>query len=308
MKTKILPLILFILSISLNAQEWYWTGDGEPNEQYIRSLELGQQLINAAANRNFERVKYLVINTGVDINYGIPDGLYAATALSCSITNKNLEMVKFLVNNGANVNLYSERYSNLVLAVEKGNLEIVRFLIDNGADINGLGSGASGLGWSYTALIYSAYNGNLEMVNFLLNRKANINLLTRNGYSALNYATKKGNLEMVKLLVSKGANINPNSGCPPLISALEEEYPRYEYFEIVRFLVSNRANVNVVYQGSTPLTLAVRGGNLQMVKFLVDNKADINMAGYERKTPMAIAKERGWRDIISYLRMQGASE
>ena len=345
MQTKILSLILLILSISLNAREWYWAGDGKPDEQTIRAHDLGNELIRASANGNLERVKYLVINTSVDINYAIEGGsFYVTTALSCSITNRNLEMIKFLVNNGANINLASKRSSNLVLAVEKGNLEIIRFLIDNGADIDGFGYGASGLGWSYSALMYSAYNGNLQMVNFLLNKKANINLLTRNGYSALNYAIKKGNLEMVKFLVNKGANVNPNSGCPPLISALEEEYPRAEHFEIVKFLISNRANVNVFYgdkldisrldlsrpeglfllyfltsdtpkthadilrEGSTPLTLAVRGGNLQIVKFLVDNKADINTVGYGGKTPISIAKERGWRDIISYLRMQGASE
>lgn len=84
--------------------------------------------------------------------------------------------------------------------------------------------------------------------------------------------------------------------------------PLDEYFEIVKFLVSNKANVNVAYQGSTPLTLAVRGGNLQIVKFLVDNKADINTVGYGGKTPISIAKERGWRDIVSYLKTKGASE
>ena len=276
MQRKILPLIiLLILSVSLNAQNR--NADG-----------LGYELIKAAANGDLQRVKYLVINTSVDINY-----IYIVLP----------EQFR--------------RYQQEYIEIE-------------------------GVDHSSTALSCAVEIGNLEMVKFLVNNGANINLLTGEDYSALNYAIKKGNLEIVKFLVSKGANINPDFGCPPLISALEEEYPRAEHFEIVKFLISNRANVNVFYgdkldisrldlsqpeslfllyfldtpkthadilrEGSTPLTLAVRGGNLQIVKFLVDNKADINTVGYGGKTPISIAKERGWRDIISYLRMQGASE
>lgn len=275
MQRKILPLILLILSVSLNAQN-------------SRASDLGNELIRASANGDLERVKYLVINTSVDINY-----IYIVLS--------------------EEFRSYQQEY-----------IEI------------------EGVDHSSTALSCAVEIGNLEMVKFLVNNGANINLLTGEDYSALNYATKKGNLDIVKFLVSKGANINPDSGCPPLISALEEEYPRAEHFEIVKFLISNRANVNVFYgdnnkneldinrveglllllltsettkthadilsEGSTPLTLAVRGGNLQIVKFLVDNKADINTVGYGGKTPISIAKERGWRDIVSYLRTKGASE
>lgn len=251
MQRKILPLILLILSVSLNAQN-------------SRASDLGNELIKAAAKGDLERVKYLVINTSVDINY-----IYYK-----SVGLDNMELLAMYLDGEYKRDAEVENY----------------------------------ISHSSTALSCAVEIGNLEMVKFLVNNGANINLLTGEDYSALNYATKKGNLEIVKFLVSKGGDINPNSGCPPLISALEEEYPLDEYFEIVKFLVSNKANVNVAYQGSTPLTLAVRGGNLQIVKFLVDNKADINTVGYGGKTPISIAKERGWRDIVSYLKTKGASE
>lgn len=265
MQRKILPLILLILSVSLNAQN-------------SRASDLGNELIKAAAKGDLERVKYLVINTSVDINY-----IYYK-----SVGLDNMELLAMYLDGeykrDAEVENYISHSSTaLSCAVEIGNLEMVKFLVNNGANINLL------IGNKYYSSDYAMKKG-------------------YKNYSSLNYATKKGNLEIVKFLVSKGADINPNSGCPPLISALEEEYPLDEYFEIVKFLVSNKANVNVAYQGSTPLTLAVRGGNLQIVKFLVDNKADINTVGYGGKTPISIAKERGWRDIVSYLKTKGASE
>ena len=133
MQIKILPLILLILSISLNAQN-------------SSARDLGNELIKAAAKGDLERVKYLVINTSVDIDYiyivfeeefkmfleeyydeEVENYIsHSSTALSCAIEIGNLEMVKFLVNNGANINLLiDEDYSALNYATKKGNLEIV---------------------------------------------------------------------------------------------------------------------------------------------------------------------------------------
>lgn len=174
MQRKILPLILLILSVSLNAQN-------------SRASDLGNELIKAAAKGDLERVKYLVINTSVDINY-----IYYKRGWNYSY-NLELSLMEY---NGeykrdAEVENYISHSSTaLSCAVEIGNLEMVKFLVNNGANIN-----------------------------LLIDK-----LIDNEYYSSLNYATKKGNLEIVKFLVSKGADINPNSGCPPLISALEEEY------------------------------------------------------------------------------------
>lgn len=57
-------------------------------------------------------------------------------ALHIAVTNGNIEIVKQLINKGANVNERDEDgRTPLHLATEK-NLEMVQFLVDHGAEIN----------------------------------------------------------------------------------------------------------------------------------------------------------------------------
>ena len=59
------------------------------------------------------------------------------TALMLVAEKVNLEMVRYLVGQGAEVNaIDSNGKTALMLAVWMGNLEMVRYLVDQGADIN----------------------------------------------------------------------------------------------------------------------------------------------------------------------------
>ena len=54
-----------------------------------------------------------------------------------SSRHDNLEIVKLLCENGANINLQDkDGFSALMIATDKGYLEIVKFLLENGANIN----------------------------------------------------------------------------------------------------------------------------------------------------------------------------
>jgi ankyrin repeat protein len=115
-------------------------------------------------------------------------------ALRWAAYNGNLEIVKFLVQNGANVN--AEDDSALLFAAENGHLEVVEFLLENGADVNAMED---------QALRWAAYNGNLEVCQFLVKSGANVHALE---VQALCCAAENGHLEVVKFLVKNGPNVD----------------------------------------------------------------------------------------------------
>ena len=84
-------------------------------------------LIEAAKNNDTNRINSILNKGKVDINAKNKDG---ETALMLASSEGHLEMVKLLVENGAN-------YTNaLRLASREGHLEVVKYLIEKGADVN----------------------------------------------------------------------------------------------------------------------------------------------------------------------------
>lgn len=99
-----------------------------------------------------------------------------------------------------------------------------------------------------------------------------------NGDSLLILAAAGGSLQICKRLVGRGIPINATSefyGSALGIAAYRN------YFEIVRFLVQEGADINMsfykcrMYQSA--LIAAINGGNLKVVELLVQQGADVNM-------------------------------
>ena len=116
----------------------------------------------AFRNSHFETVKYLVEN-GADVNK--TDG-YGNTVLMDASRNGNFEIVEYLLENGADVNAKDEG-SPLILASAKGHLEIVKCLAENGADVN-FKDYYNNLKICLTALKYALENNHSEIVGYLV--------------------------------------------------------------------------------------------------------------------------------------------
>ncbi|MBI5524915.1 MAG: ankyrin repeat domain-containing protein [Deltaproteobacteria bacterium] len=87
--------------------------------------------------------------------------------------------------------------SPMVVAAARGSLEIVKFLKDNGADVNFKGP------LSFTPLMAAAEGGHAEVVKFLLSNGADPKLKDKSGKTAADYAKAKGHAGIVKLLRKK---------------------------------------------------------------------------------------------------------
>lgn len=146
--------------------------------------------------KNLEVFEYLLEQGNLNIN---SVGYLGMTALSlASIEYGNLEMIKYLLEKGADINVKNEDGSTaLMTASMYGNLEIIKYLIENGADINAKDNDGS------TALIYASKWGNLETVEYLVKNGADINIKDIENKTALDWAANSRIEEVLKKAASK---------------------------------------------------------------------------------------------------------
>ncbi|GAP90977.1 putative multiple ankyrin repeats single kh domain [Rosellinia necatrix] len=123
----------------------------------------------------------------------------------------DLETIKFLVENGADVNQQDEHYGNaLQAAVRSGDLEIMKFLVENGAEVNQQG------GYYNSALLAAVPDGRIENYNdkdweafkYLIENGADVNILGASQQTVLHHAIRRSAADIVELLLDKGARLD----------------------------------------------------------------------------------------------------
>lgn len=115
-----------------------------------------------------------------------------------------LKEVKDSIKRGNDVNMGSPFYgvTALMTASDNGHIDVVKYLIENGSDVNKV------MDYAETALMYASTSGELEVVKYLSENGADINARTDFFESALIKAIMYGHLDVVKYLSESGVNIN----------------------------------------------------------------------------------------------------
>ncbi len=151
--------------------------------------------------------------------------------------------------------------TTLIQAIRTGNLEAVKRLIDQGAQVNQAKSLLSDwLPQPASPLLEAVEQAQLEIVAALLEAGADANDTT-SGTTALKLAVRKNNPELVKLLLVWGAlpdKKGKQDGTTPLLKAA-----LYSQIEVVRILLENHADPDIVL--TNPHLYKVRGSVIQML-------------------------------------------
>lgn len=112
----------------------------------------------------------------------------------------NKDMVKFLIEAGADVNAKSHYGATpLSLAAEKGHLEITKVLLSHGADINAKDDHGD------TALMYAVEFGHPDAVKLLLDSGSDVTPKDADGETALMVAKRRNDRNIQTLLITAGA-------------------------------------------------------------------------------------------------------
>lgn len=158
--------------------------------------------------RSLSIIKFLIDN-GADVNNS--DGMQNIHPVRLLIQNKNLEAVQYLIDK----ELLSENENFLTDAVLTSNPDMVKLLIDHQNNINRTYSL-----FELTPLHQACMSPVVspEIVEILLTHGANPNVKSKTQETPLHYACQKGNVQKVVLLLKFGANVNSTNkhGFSPL--------------------------------------------------------------------------------------------
>lgn len=253
--------------------------------------------------------------------------------LRAAVMTGDLQLVKLLCDSGAQVetrNIWTSGETALQSAARKGQVDIVKYLLSRGANVNA-DTGRDGK----TVLQAAASTGIWDLVELVLEHnptdvcaaavtaidaghdKVAMALINRGieldrpiGETPLQAASRTGEKELVRTLVGMNANVNAKPNGYYGMTALQGA-ARCGNLEVVRFLVEKGANINAppaILGGMTALQAAARGGNLQVVQYLLQHGADINsdVAEEEGQSVLLAAVHTEDMELIQFLLDQGA--
>ncbi|EKO3828337.1 ankyrin repeat domain-containing protein [Vibrio harveyi] len=163
----------------------------------VRSIEFG----SLVKSKKLQQVMDFDM-LGVDVNFHSPDS--GLTPLICAVRNRDLPMIKYLLTL-KEINLdvrdkHKYRFSAIHHATQVKKLEIIKLLVENGADLD-YGSGGKNAG--NTPLMIAAWSGFLQAADYFLSHDSCTNQQDNNGYTPLMKACIKHDIKMVRMLIEK---------------------------------------------------------------------------------------------------------
>ena len=277
-------------------------------------------LINAVDNGDVDEVKKL-IEEGYDVNERTDDK-FGYTPLIRASQQGFLNVVKYLIEEGradvtqrdlfgqsclyraagenqlSTVKYLAEKEPSLIAdsvwsACHSGHDEVTSYLLSLGADVEQKGF------FEATPLIAASQEGHLSTVNLLHEKgKAEVNAKDIKGRTSFYLAAQYNNVHVMDYLLKNGANINEtdNKNASPLYTAC-----RYGLKESIIFLVKRNADVEIAFNGLTPLMKVCQDGALDLAKILVEQGSARIMQTNGNKTALDLAKDGNHQEVVDYL-------
>jgi uncharacterized protein len=166
-----------------------------------------KSFIDSIVNNNVTAVT-LFLEAGMSTNLSTAEG----TPLTIAASRSQMEIIKILVEKGADVNQKDKDKLAPLMAALLGEgkaaakLPVAKFLIEKGADLN---VQYTVKGIVFTPLIFAITAEEIEMVKMLLDKKADVNAPeAKSGVTPLMFAVTYKNVAITKLLLDKGADVN----------------------------------------------------------------------------------------------------
>lgn len=241
-------------------------------------------------------LEYLVEYYGANINC---KDQHKRTPLLCAVTANKSNIVKWLIELGADVNMrvgygFSVlTYAALMFEEENGSqpdVDIIEMLMAAGADYD-------------EAMLAAVKANNLNLLKILFRNGADLNRHCSLKQSPLSLAIanirNEDNkaLPMIKFLITHGANLNEildlshedDEGTDQIFTTNLHLAVSMESAKCLELLLTSGANPNMVdSRCRTPLMYSVLE-SFDMLKVLLNNGADPNIGDLEGRTPLTLA-------------------
>ncbi|KAI4585337.1 hypothetical protein MJG53_020637 [Ovis ammon polii x Ovis aries] len=182
----------------------------------------------ALTSGNISLVEEL-LDSGISVDTSFQ---YGWTSLMYAASVSNVELVRVLLDRGANASFDKDKQTVLITACsargsEEKILKCIELLLSRNADPN------VACRRLMTPIMYAARDGHPQVVALLVAHGAEVNTQDENGYTALTWAARQGHKNVVLKLLELGANkmIQTKDGKTP-----SEIAKRNKHLEIFNFL------------------------------------------------------------------------
>lgn len=125
-----------------------------------------------------------------------------STALKAACWSGKLDVVKYLVQSGLDVNAPDPENAPLIAAADSGNLEMVKFLVEKGAEVDPRPN------ISNTPLENAVHRGHLEVAKYLISKGADPTRRDRGGYNLVHTAANSADVEILRYVLTLGLDVN----------------------------------------------------------------------------------------------------
>tara|TARA_B100000787_G_scaffold170146_1_gene164359 strand:- start:10305 stop:11801 length:1497 start_codon:yes stop_codon:yes gene_type:complete len=284
-------------------------------------------------------IQYLLSKKGNGVNKLTHDG---RTYVFWAAYKDNLEMMRFLVENGADMSIEdSHGYSVLNFAATTGqlNTKLYDFCIENGADPTKEknNNGANAL------LLVSPHVKDISLISYFTSKGIDMKTTDSDGNGLFNYAAKAGNIELMEYLrkqrlpykklnkqgenamifASRGTRnyrntlesfqylerlgISPNVITNKGITPLHAISYREKDLNIFKYFLSKGVDVNQTDEkGNTSFLNATYMNDLNIVQLLFKQVKDINYQNKKGISALSNAIQRNSSEVINFLLDSGA--
>ena len=188
-------------------------------------------LFEACKYNDMDLIKMLVEN-GADVNIRTNKG-YTPLGYVCYNKSDNIELAKFLVEHGALIKEY-----HLLDAVKNNNKNIIKYLIENGANVNAKDADGN------TPLLLvcnpsMGFSVDFDLVKYLVENGADVNARNNEGDTPLLLLMSPvGTTKLVEYLIENGADVNvKNNNGKSLSYFIEDPYTPREVREYLKDLL-----------------------------------------------------------------------
>jgi len=262
--------------------------------------------------------EYFITKYKVDVNHLNKAGSNGdEPAINLAAFFDNVEGLKVLVKNGANINLATSQGINAIQkAAQRNSLNAAKYLIEQKANLNGYNS------TYFNAICYAAVGYHLEMLDLLVKGGADINEVSKDSpwtgplariVMGFNPLDKKERLKTLNKLLELGANPNvlhaQDMTALMCAAKLGTSYGWKAAVDNCEVLIKSGANVNLANTaGETALMLASASGNSKLVVLLIKSGAEVNAVNKVGDSAMNYANNapENKSDIVKALEGAGA--
>lgn len=200
----------------------------------VKNIIVVKMLLTEGSDVNFECGKTTPLISALDRHR-----IY--TFLSPDYDKKVINLIKLLVEHGANVNLVTEDSTPLKVACMEGKPDCVKELIKAGADVN-LEAG------NETPLMVACRCGNIDAIKELIKAEVNINLKAGDK-TPLAVACELNQIHIVRELIKANADVNLQVGDKTLLTIVCQR----EYTDVLEELMKAGLDFNTAIQDKITL-------------------------------------------------------